>query len=333
MNDKTYTNELFQLTTQLLEWNPEYYTVWNHRRRLLRSFFEHENKSESDSNRIQQHLTSDLTFLVPLLRKFPKCYWIWNYRLWLLSEASRLLPPPTIYQLWQQELALVGKMLSIDSRNFHGWGYRRKVVAAMEELSSEIDASNSAPSSMTEAEFEYTTRMIKTNLSNFSAWHRRSKLIPKLLDERNATFGERCHFLDQELTLLQRALYADPDSKDQSLWFYHQYLLTSFSPSPSPSPAYSTVIPIVPALPQNAKLQHINTQIDDLLEMLDGAETSKWIYQRLVELALMGRELDDDEGGRWPVGIEAVEGWVGKLEELDPLRRGRWEDLRRRIGV
>ncbi|KAI4244726.1 MAG: hypothetical protein LQ352_006742, partial [Teloschistes flavicans] len=197
MNDKTYTNELFQLTTQLLEWNPEYYTVWNHRRRLLRSFFEHENNSESDSNHIQQYLTSDLAFLVPLLRKFPKCYWIWNYRLWLLSEASRLLPPPTIYQLWQQELALVGKMLSIDSRNFHGWGYRRKVVAAMEELSSEIDASNSASSSMTEAEFEYTTRMIKTNLSNFSAWHRRSKLIPKLLDERNATFEERCHFLDQ----------------------------------------------------------------------------------------------------------------------------------------
>ncbi|KAL8767726.1 MAG: hypothetical protein Q9194_005904, partial [Teloschistes cf. exilis] len=200
-SNDNYTNELFQLTTQLLEWNPEYYTIWNHRRRLLRHFFDHgnnnsnNNNSEGNSNHIQQHLTTDLTFLIPLLRKFPKCYWIWNYRLWLLSEASRLLPPSTTYKLWQQELALVGKMLSIDSRNFHGWGYRRKVFAAMEELSTEINASTDA--SMTEAEFEYTTRMIKSNLSNFSAWHRRSKLIPRLLEERNASFDERCRFLDE----------------------------------------------------------------------------------------------------------------------------------------
>ncbi|KAI4203265.1 MAG: hypothetical protein LQ350_001962 [Teloschistes chrysophthalmus] len=201
MHEKDYTTEVLQLTTQLLEWNPEYYTIWNHRRRLLRHFFAHGNNNkdsdESDRSHIQQHLTTDLTFLIPLLRKFPKCYWIWNYRLWLLSEASRLLPPPTTYKLWQQELALVGKMLGIDSRNFHGWGYRRKVVAAMEELSSEIDALSTDGGSMTEAEFEYTTRMIKNNLSNFSAWHRRSKLIPKLLDERNASFDQRCRFLDE----------------------------------------------------------------------------------------------------------------------------------------
>ncbi|KAL9578456.1 MAG: hypothetical protein Q9212_005709, partial [Teloschistes hypoglaucus] len=206
MHEKNYTTEVLQLTTQLLEWNPEYYTIWNHRRRLLRHFFDHGNpnnknnnhNNETDTSHIQNHLTTDLTFLIPLLRKFPKCYWIWNYRLWLLSEASRLLPPPTTYKLWQQELALVGKMLSIDSRNFHGWGYRRKVVAAMEELSPQIDASSTDDrSSMTEAEFEYTTRMIKNNLSNFSAWHRRSKLIPRLLDERNASFDERCGFLDE----------------------------------------------------------------------------------------------------------------------------------------
>lgn len=93
--------------------------------------------------------------------------------------------------LWNRELILVGKMLVKDSRNFHGWGYRRKVV---EELESEALHGKS----MVESEFEYTTKMIHGDkgLSNFSAWHRRSKLIPRLLDERGASDTERRQFLD-----------------------------------------------------------------------------------------------------------------------------------------
>jgi geranylgeranyl transferase type-2 subunit alpha len=49
---------------------------------------------------------------------------------------------------------------------------------------------------MVESEFEYTTKMINANLSNFSAWHNRSKLIPRLLDERNADAAKRRKFLD-----------------------------------------------------------------------------------------------------------------------------------------
>ena len=50
---------------------------------------------------------------------------------------------------------------------------------------------------MTEQEFEYTTKMINSNLSNFSAWHNRSKLIPRLLGERNADHKSRRKFLDE----------------------------------------------------------------------------------------------------------------------------------------
>jgi geranylgeranyl transferase type-2 subunit alpha len=50
---------------------------------------------------------------------------------------------------------------------------------------------------MVESEFEYTTKMIKSNLSNFSAWHNRSKLIPRLLNERNADDIARQKFLDE----------------------------------------------------------------------------------------------------------------------------------------
>ena len=143
---------------------------------------------------------------MPLLRKFPKCYWIWSYRLWLLENCTRLLPALEARRFWQQELALAGKMLSLDSRNFHGWGYRRTVVSALEcnELQAEA-----LSKSMIETEFDYTTKMINSNLSNFSAWHNRSKLIPRLLDERGADHQARMKFLDGGEKLLDIVSYID----------------------------------------------------------------------------------------------------------------------------
>lgn len=150
-------------------------------------------KETRSAEGIAQLISSDLDFLFPLLRKFPKCYWIWNYRLWLLEEASRLLTGDESLKLWLQELSLVGKMLNLDSRNFHGWGYRRIVVKALEFTQK---TTKGAPQSMTEQEFQYTTRMIEANLSNFSAWHNRSKLIPNLLNEQEADGMARRRFLD-----------------------------------------------------------------------------------------------------------------------------------------
>jgi len=55
--------------------------------------------------------------------------------------------------------------------------------------------------SMVEDEFAYTTKMIHAHLSNFSAWHTRSKLIPRLLDERKASDKERKEFLDEGMCI------------------------------------------------------------------------------------------------------------------------------------
>ena len=124
-----------------------------------------------------------------------------------------------------------------------------------------------------------------------------------------------------ELELVQRALWADPDSKDQSLWFYHQYLISNFKSSST------GVESLILNLSHEDKLAYLAAQVEDLLEMLEGAETSKWIYQRLVELSLMSKSLD----GRWPVKLSDLEAWINMLLELDPLRKGRWQDLRKEI--
>ena len=188
-----------QNTSKLLQLNPEYYTIWNHRRLIIRHLCSNATDSdeaveaEQRSQHIEDFIHSDLDFLLPLLRQYPKCYWIWGYRSWLLNESTRLLPVPASRRLWQQDLGLAGKMLSLDNRNFHGWGYRRELIKALESDGLRLEGN---AGSMTEAEFNYTTKMIESNLSNFSAWHNRSKLIPRLLDEQQAENEARLKMLD-----------------------------------------------------------------------------------------------------------------------------------------
>ena len=202
MKKSEFSIELLQQISKLLQTNPEYYTMWNYRRLILRHLFSQSVKDGSnlppseertiDVQSVDALISDDLDFLFPLLRKFPKCYWIWSYRLWILGEATRLLPPSDARAYWQRELSLASKMLNLDNRNFHGWGYRRIVVEALEsqKLSPEGNSSN-----LTENEFAYTTKMIESNLSNFSAWHYRSKIIVKLLNERKADDETRIEFL------------------------------------------------------------------------------------------------------------------------------------------
>ncbi len=205
VKEQEFTPAVLQKTAELLKKNPEYYTIWNHRRRIYVNEFHDLEKDVAsgkitDETRISNVLDIiqlDLQFLFPLLLKFPKCYWIWNHRLWLLQQSTALLPPKQARNLWEEELGLVGKMLSRDSRNFHGWDYRRIVVSSL--ASSALQGQ-----SMSRSELEYTKKMIGTNLSNFSAWHNRTKLILKILDEENATDEDRQKVLDEGMTFRSR---------------------------------------------------------------------------------------------------------------------------------
>ncbi|KAL4780735.1 hypothetical protein BJX76DRAFT_337218 [Aspergillus varians] len=311
---RQYTPETLRKLSELLRKNPEYYTMWNYRRRVLQHEFSQavpEDSTEANMDRITTLIQTDLQFLIPLLRSFPKCYWIWNYRLWLLDEAKRLLPRSVARKVWQEELALVGKMLSLDSRNFHGWGYRRFVVETLETLSSQEEDEKS----LAEAEFEYAKKMIGTNLSNFSAWHYRTKLLQRLLSEKSASDKERKQMLDDELGLIHRALC---DPYDQSLWFYHQNLMCTFDPTKSSQT-------MAPNLTKIERLDYIRREIEEIQEMLDGAEDCKYLYQALIDCTLLAARVEETP----PDGEQKsqVLDWLSELKKLDPLRAGRWLEL------
>ncbi|EMD96070.1 hypothetical protein COCC4DRAFT_46561 [Bipolaris maydis ATCC 48331] len=317
--EKQYTLEALGLVTKLLNENPEYYTIWNHRRRVLMALVKAEAPGQSSHDLLQDDL--QLTFA--LLRKFPKCYWIWNHRNWLLRQGEALMGVEAAHKLWSGELQLINKMLHADSRNFHAWGYRRIVVSEIERLTTDSESTTeNTPKSLAESEFEYTTKMIKTNLSNFSAWHNRSQLIPKILLQRNAGSKARRAFLDSELSLICEAINTDPF--DQSIWFYHQYLLSVLSPSCPPNQQ------VVQDLTNGERQKYYENEIEYIREILEDEADCKWIYEALLGLAEAYLEVD---AGTGTFTTKDMKSWLGELKRLDPLRRGRWDDLERRQNL
>ncbi|KAL1792561.1 hypothetical protein ACET3X_009068 [Alternaria dauci] len=317
--EKQYTIEVLGLITKLLNENPEYYTIWNHRRRVLTALLTSDTLEQSPADLLQ----GDLHLTFALLRKFPKCYWIWNHRNWLLREGEALMGMEASHKLWSGELQLINKMLHADSRNFHAWGYRRFVVSQIERLATSEDVpTTGTTSNLTESEFEYTTKMIKTNLSNFSAWHNRSQLIPKMLRERQADAQARRAFLDSELALICEAVNTDPF--DQSIWFYHQYLLSVLSPS---CPTASLV---VEDLTNGERQKYYEHEMKYIREILEDEEDCKWIYEALLGLAEAYLAVDAGTGS---FTTKDMRSWLDELKRLDPLRQGRWSDLERRLNL
>ncbi|APA12315.1 hypothetical protein sscle_09g070850 [Sclerotinia sclerotiorum 1980 UF-70] len=357
ITQKQYTLEVLELTSKLLSKNPEYYTIWNIRRRLLiyglfskSSESSLESQSLSPSSGPSESLTSgvisssststssevltttlgdphhptpgknstildliqaDLDFIFPLMLGWPKCYWIWNYRLWLLKQANDRLTADIARGLWQRELVLVGKMLTRDSRNFHGWGYRRTVV-------SQLEGPNLNSPSMVESEFAYTTRMINAELKNFSAWHNRSKLILRMLKERQATAIERRQFLDDEFDLITKAMWNDAYPYDQSVWFYHQFLMSNLTESVGHAS-------IAPDFSREDRIEYIKKQLVNLKDFLDGGEDCKWVYDALFEYTLAVCEMEERLPERDE--IQDCKAWLSELRKLDPMRAGRWDGL------
>lgn len=126
--------------------------------------------------------------------------------------------------------------------------------------------------------------------------------------------------LVSELELIQRALYAD--SNDQSLWFYHQYLVSTFDPK------YFNGS-IAPHLTLDQRLEYISREFNKVLEMLDGAEDCKWIYQSLIQVSMLHNTLSND----WPAPWDQIQSWIRELKRLDPLRMGRWHDIEETLNT
>ena len=112
--------------------------------------------------------------------------------------------------------------------------------------------------------------------------------------------------------MIRRALYADPD--DASIWSYHQYLMGNLDPKSTS---------MVPDLASEERLTYLQTELDNIRELLGEETDCKWIYQSLIQLARTIKAV----GQEWPVNESLIRVWIGELKRVDSLRIERWNDL------
>ncbi|EGC34857.1 hypothetical protein DICPUDRAFT_34340, partial [Dictyostelium purpureum] len=194
-----YDDQSLAVSKLVLVENPEYYTIWNYRRNVMNQFKE---KGTSD---IQQVYQNELKFIEECIQRYTKSYWIWYHRKWVTVRLDDCD--------WDRELKLCSKLLNLDLRNFHCWSYRRFVLE-----NSKIPL---------EDEFKYTTSKIEQNFSNYSAWHQRSSILPKIYPEPEKLLEK----VLEEFELVRSAVFTEP--KDSSSWIYHKWLVATLKSIPN----------------------------------------------------------------------------------------------------
>lgn len=80
---------------------------------------------------------------------------------------------------------------------------------------------------------------------------------------------------------------------------------------------------IAPGLSDEDRLAYVKAEQKFIEELLEDATDSKWVYQALMECALIEARLIK---GLTSGSKANIKEWLQKLKELDPLRSGRWAD-------
>lgn len=129
-------------------------------------------------------------------------------------------------------------------------------------------------------------KKIEENFSNYSAWHQRSLLLPKI----HATPESLEEAIKQELNLVHQAFFTEPD--DQSAWIYLRWLLGIIKPTK----------------------EVIDKEIETCNELLELEPNSKWTLLTKAILLKLGEH------------NEKVSEMVSKLKLVDPVHYNYYAD-------
>jgi geranylgeranyl transferase type-2 subunit alpha len=125
-----------------------------------------------------------------------------------------------------------------------------------------------------------------------------------------------------ELGLIREAINVGPE--DQSLWYYHQFLMLNLTD-------YMSRPTIAPNLTREDRVTYLTRELDAIRDLLEDYYDVKWIYEALMEYTISLCQLEDRE----PHDQEKddLRNWLSQLKTLDPMRNGRWDDVLENSGL
>lgn len=87
---------------------------------------------------------------------------------------------------------------------------------------------------------------------------------------------------------------------------------------------------MAPDLTDDCRLTYIAEALEVMQDLRECAEDCKWLYQALLQYTTLEHLVNGEP-------LKAVNGklaeWLVELHKLDPLRKGRWADLSRTLGL
>jgi geranylgeranyl transferase type-2 subunit alpha len=229
-DDNVLNRTVLKDLDRLLEVNPENYTMWNYRRRVLQYLWQaHESSAptlavqEGDAspspNPKPVDLKRELQFTFEILRKDYKVYAVWLHRRWVILQ----LEPTARFEALTKDCLVCEGLLAKDERNFHAWGYLRWVCSELAKIPHPNPTTQTEQGS--EAELKIAMRRIKVNFSNYSAWHNRALALQSKYQsfaEDSIRLQELAEEVTEELDLIEKAAFCDP--ADQSAWLYGAWI-------------------------------------------------------------------------------------------------------------
>jgi len=274
-------DEILDLTGKVLAENPDIYTFWNVRKETLLKI-----KNERPDE-IESYVSKELGLTEHCIKVNSKSYNSWFQRSWVLDLSQEID--------FIKELALCNRCLDLDDRNFHCWDYRRIVVSKSRTTA--------------EDELKFSTLRISNNFSNYSSWHYRSELLPRIYPSSNKETQIDIEKLSDECNLVQNAIFTDPN--DQSPWFYQRWLLFSGNENES--------------LEGKTNLLSIVKNELELCQQLHELEPkNKWVIFQMCELLWRINNVDNES---------RILQLIDALCEIDPLRKAFYKDWSYKISL
>jgi len=201
---------------------------------------------------------------------------------------------------------------------------------------------------LVENEFTFTTDKINQDFSNYSSWHHRSYLIPKIHlartqlklakdSSRSPTEFASDYFtlLEQEFKLVLNAFATDPE--DQSAWLYHRWLLGEVSQFGPPLPDVG--IPLGTSMVSSgfefktnkSEVQPLNIfrrELETCRGLASECPDSKW---SLLTTALLICAVDACEQRTMAeASAKELANIFDRLTSIDPMRQQYYVDTRKR---